>query len=89
VACDLAGSGEATRTSTRMPSFGIPTSVAALWSVGSGHIVQDCPVVVMCWVDIPGLSAGGGFRRRCPFGALPFVVLMTDGQPRVVAGCQA
>jgi hypothetical protein len=37
-------------------------------------------------------SGGHGrwrFRRHCPFGALPFVVLMTDGQPGLLRGCQA
>ena len=31
-------------------------------------------------------TAGFWFRHRCPTAALPFVVLMTDGQPRVVTG---
>ena len=29
----------------------------------SGHIVQNRPVPVMCWADVPGLSARDG---RCP-----------------------
>lgn len=51
-------------------------SVGVSTSSSHGHVLGRYSRPVRRW----------RFRRRCPFGALPFVALMTDGQPRVVTG---
>jgi hypothetical protein len=50
----------------------------------SGHIVQDRPVVVMCWVDIPGLSAR--LPVPAPLSIRGVAVRRADDR-RATAGC--